>query len=235
MGLAARLASKMFVFERGCFTTAGLETVMQVINMVPFFYAHDKQGHATSSNVVDITKSIVLCENMSINQDIPASKLLSDLLGEETGDDMTNRVRQLVKQHFSLQLYKLPFLVPGNEAEHKEACAELALDMMSDLEPLQVGGVHVDGVVVCQLVNELLAQIRGGGSRFNMVTATEALVSNMAAEVLFFKKTHFRLQTLCGQNSWTRSVNLETIRFRLAVGNIYGQSCVKSKDLQMHP
>lgn len=39
MGLAARLASKMYVFERGCFTTAGLETVMQVINMVNDFYA----------------------------------------------------------------------------------------------------------------------------------------------------------------------------------------------------
>jgi hypothetical protein len=34
MGLAARLASRMYVFERGCFTTGGLETVMQVINMV---------------------------------------------------------------------------------------------------------------------------------------------------------------------------------------------------------
>jgi hypothetical protein len=55
--------------------------------------------------------------------------------------------------------------------------------MVEGLEPLKVGGVYVDGTVICQLVNELLAQIRGGGNRFNMVTATEALVSNMAAEV----------------------------------------------------
>jgi hypothetical protein len=34
IGLAARLATHFLVFERGCFTTNGLETVMQVINMV---------------------------------------------------------------------------------------------------------------------------------------------------------------------------------------------------------
>ena len=34
MGLAARLASRMYVFERGCFTTSGLDTLMQVLNMV---------------------------------------------------------------------------------------------------------------------------------------------------------------------------------------------------------
>jgi hypothetical protein len=34
IGLAARLAARMYVFERSCFTTAGLDTVMQVINMV---------------------------------------------------------------------------------------------------------------------------------------------------------------------------------------------------------
>lgn len=34
IGLAARLAARMYVFERGCFTTAGLDTIMQVINMV---------------------------------------------------------------------------------------------------------------------------------------------------------------------------------------------------------
>lgn len=37
MGLAARLSSRMYVYERGCFTTGGLDTLMQVINMVPSF------------------------------------------------------------------------------------------------------------------------------------------------------------------------------------------------------
>jgi hypothetical protein len=37
IGLAARMASRMYIFERGCFTTAGLDTVMQVINMVSIF------------------------------------------------------------------------------------------------------------------------------------------------------------------------------------------------------
>ena len=36
MGLAARLSSRMYVYERGCFTTGGLDTLMQVINMVSF-------------------------------------------------------------------------------------------------------------------------------------------------------------------------------------------------------
>jgi hypothetical protein len=135
---------------------------------------------------VDITQSIVLCENMSINQNIPASKLLVDLLGEDTGDDMTNRVRQLVKQHFTVDLVKLPYVVPGHDDEHNLACQEMAQGLVDGLEPLKVGGVYVDGTVICQLVNELLAQIRGGGNRFNMVTATEALVSNMAAEVYYF-------------------------------------------------
>lgn len=39
IGLAARLAARMYVFERGCFTTAGLDTVMQVINMVLFSFS----------------------------------------------------------------------------------------------------------------------------------------------------------------------------------------------------
>lgn len=34
IGLAARLATSLYVFERGCFTTNGLDTVMQIINMV---------------------------------------------------------------------------------------------------------------------------------------------------------------------------------------------------------
>lgn len=34
IGLAARLGSMLYVFERGCFTTNGLDTVMQIINMV---------------------------------------------------------------------------------------------------------------------------------------------------------------------------------------------------------
>ena len=123
---------------------------------------------------------------MSINQSIPAGKLLHDLLGEDTGDDMTNKVRQLVKANFDLELIKLPYLSPETAREHAEACQEISEGLLEDLEPLKVGGVYVDGLVICQLVNELLAQIRGGGNRFNMVTATEALVANMAAEVKKF-------------------------------------------------
>ncbi|KAJ3287746.1 hypothetical protein HK104_008472 [Borealophlyctis nickersoniae] len=172
IGLAARLSTKMYVFERGCFTTAGLDTVMQVINM----------GYATSSDEVDITRSLVLVENMSINQDIPDRVLLEDLLSQEDGDEQTNRVRRLIRERFDVAFCKLPYNVRGNTTLHHEACQALSENLLENLTPFVIGGVPVDGGVVVQLVSELLAQIRGGGNRFNMVTATEALVSNMAAE-----------------------------------------------------
>ncbi|KAJ3196732.1 hypothetical protein HK101_007964 [Irineochytrium annulatum] len=172
IGLAARLSSRMYVFERGCFTTAGLDTVMQVINM----------GYATSTDDVDITRSLVLVENMSINQDIPDRRLLEDLLSEEEGDEMTNRVRRLIKSRFDVEFAKLPFNGGGNQILHDEACEAIAEVMVDKLQPFTVGNVAVDGTMVIQLVTELVTQIREGGNRFNMVTATEALVANMASE-----------------------------------------------------
>ncbi|KAJ2991463.1 hypothetical protein HDV02_003768 [Globomyces sp. JEL0801] len=182
IGLAARLAARMYVFERGCFTTAGLDTVMQVINM----------GHATQtpnqllaqqngSNGMS-TQSIVLVENMTINQDIPNEDLLHDLMSDIDGDETTNRVRELIQQRFQLEFNKLPFDMGQNQAMHAEICREMSDILLGSLIPFQVGGVPADGVVVAQMVNELISQIRGGGSRFNMVTATEALVANMASE-----------------------------------------------------
>lgn len=102
MGLAARLASRMYIFERGCFTTSGLDSVMQIINM----------GQTTKSqtkNTGMATSSIVLVENMSINSGIPNETLLHDLLSEEDGDETTNNIRGLVKQKFSIEFCKLPF------------------------------------------------------------------------------------------------------------------------------
>ncbi|KAI9006190.1 hypothetical protein BC832DRAFT_584088 [Gaertneriomyces semiglobifer] len=172
IGLAARLSTKLYAFERGCFTTGGLDTVMQVINM----------GNATSADDVDICRELVLVENMSINGDIPDRRLLDDLLCEEDGDEQTNRVRRLIRQRFDVSFCKLPFNVGGNIMMHEEAIAALADTLSENLSPLVIGGVPVDGAVVCQLISELLTQIRDGGNRFNMVTATEALVANMAAE-----------------------------------------------------
>ncbi|KAI8924845.1 hypothetical protein BC831DRAFT_463415 [Entophlyctis helioformis] len=172
IGLAARLAARMYVFERGCFTTGGLDTVMQVINM----------GHATSADRVSITKSIVLVENMSINQEIPNDTLLHDLLAEEDGDETTNRVRKLIKEKFQVEFTKLPFDAGMNSQVHSDICAEMAEVLLENLLPFEIGAVPVDGMMVVHLVNELISQIRGGGNRFNMVTATEALVGNMATE-----------------------------------------------------
>lgn len=140
IGLAARLAARMYVFERGCFTTGvsfnllyreckyldlltnfklkeriltnqGLDTVMQVINM----------GHATSTTEL-ITKTIVCVENMTINSEIPNEDLLTDLLNEEDGDENTNRVRGLIKARFAMEFVKLPFDVGGeNQILHAES------------------------------------------------------------------------------------------------------------------
>ncbi|KAH6576323.1 hypothetical protein BASA62_001472 [Batrachochytrium salamandrivorans] len=139
IGLASRLAARMYIFERACFTTNGLDTVMQVFNM----------GHATSTDEASIPKSIVFVENMSINQEIPNAMLLQDLLNEDDGDEITNRMAQ---------------------------------GLADNLVPFKIGALDGDGAMVVQLINELISQIRGGGSRFNMASATEALVSNMATE-----------------------------------------------------
>ncbi|KAJ3303635.1 hypothetical protein HDV03_003609 [Kappamyces sp. JEL0829] len=162
IGLAARLAARMYVFERGCFTTAGLDTVMQVINM----------GHATQNTAAasQITKTIVCVENMSINQEIPNDDLLNDLLSEEDGDETTNRVRRLIKQRFTLEFNKLPFNVAHDQTLHAEICSEMAEILLDNMTSFEVGGVPVDGMVVVQMVNELISQIRGGGN------------SNMASE-----------------------------------------------------
>ncbi|KAJ3006288.1 hypothetical protein HKX48_000201 [Thoreauomyces humboldtii] len=172
IGLAARLSTQLYAFERGCFTTGGLDTVMQVINM----------GHATSDEEVDMTRQLILVENMTINGDIPDRRLLEDLLSEEDGDEQTNRVRRLIRERFDTSFAKLPFNMKGSAEMHEEAVANLAESLGDSLTPFVVGGVPVDGSVVVQLINELLTQIRDGGNRFNMVTATEALVANMAAE-----------------------------------------------------
>lgn len=74
MGLAARLSTKLVVFERGCFTTSGLECVVQILNV----------GNSVSgSSHKDITENLVLIENMSINGDIPNEKLMHDLFNTE--------------------------------------------------------------------------------------------------------------------------------------------------------
>ncbi|KAI8838377.1 hypothetical protein BC829DRAFT_447462 [Chytridium lagenaria] len=145
MGLAARLSSRMYVFERGCFTTAGLDTVMQVVNM----------GQATSTQDVDMTRSLVFVENMSFNQDMS--------------------VRSLVKERFDVEFVKLPYNDGGEAVLFGEACDDAARILGARKTPFMVGGVPVDGTAVAQLVNEAVAV-------YNMVSATEAMVANMASE-----------------------------------------------------
>ncbi|KAH6578289.1 hypothetical protein BASA60_003679 [Batrachochytrium salamandrivorans] len=183
IGLASRLAARMYIFERACFTTNGLDTVMQVFNM----------GHATSTDEASIPKSIVFVENMSINQEIPNAMLLQDLLNEDDGDEITNRVRGLIKDRFQVEFNKLPYYSGSSHHTSKggdqdiadlysDICNEMAQGLVDNLVPFKIGALDGDGAMVVQLINELISQIRGGGSRFNMASATEALVSNMATE-----------------------------------------------------
>ncbi|KAI8829985.1 hypothetical protein BJ741DRAFT_621342 [Chytriomyces cf. hyalinus JEL632] len=181
MGLAARLASKIYVFERGCFTTAGLESVMQIVNMGLATMAVQDDNETAQ----DITRSLTLIENMTINTGIPTSHLLQDLLSPRDGDEMSNRVKRFIRDQFDVQFEKLPFFANemAADAEFNEVCQRISSQLVdAQLKPLEVGGVPADGSIVVQLCNELLAQIRDGGSRFNMVSATESLVSNMATE-----------------------------------------------------
>ncbi|KAI9209437.1 uncharacterized protein BJ171DRAFT_418838 [Polychytrium aggregatum] len=172
VALAARLANRIYVFERGCFTTAGLDVVMQIMNM----------GYVTTTHAVEIPRSLVLVENMSINQEIEEEELLEDLLCEEEGDEITNRVRQLIKERFDVEFQKIPFHTLGVPTMHQQAI-EVMGDVLADrLAPIALGNVPMDGKMIAHLVNELLAQVRNGGTRFNMTTVTEAMVANMATD-----------------------------------------------------
>jgi len=179
IGLAARLSSMLYVFERGCFTTNGLDTVMQIINM----------GGATSKSKgsPDITRHLVLCENMSMNATIPSNQLKADLLSEYSGgDDATNKIRSLVKQKFDVEFFKIPYYIPGNSAQntlYSESIKQLAISMSETVQPFNIAGdIQADGASLLTLAHSLLSQVKTGGNRYNVVSATEALVANMASE-----------------------------------------------------
>ncbi|KAJ3357142.1 hypothetical protein HDU83_008649 [Entophlyctis luteolus] len=189
MGLAARLASRIFVFERACFTTAGLESVMQIVNM----------GLATLSSIQDdstdipqaaneMTRSLTLVENMSINSGMPSSDLLADLLSCAEGDEMSNNVKRLISKRFDVSFEKLPFVVGADKQQQQafdDACQSIAGDLVDSLRIFTIGGINgvpADGKAIVRLCNELVTQVRDGGTRFNMISATESLVTNMATE-----------------------------------------------------
>ncbi|KAJ3380992.1 hypothetical protein HDU92_005656 [Lobulomyces angularis] len=179
IGLAARLSSMLYVFERGCFTTNGFATVMQIINM------GGTCGTLKKEDKIDITRSLTLCENMSINQSIPNEKLKVDLLSENFGDETTNRVRRLVKERFDVDFVKIPWCLLGNEEQekiHSDTCKEVALKLANSVQSYTIGSVEADGATILRLASELLGQIRIGGKRYDMISATEAMVTNMATE-----------------------------------------------------
>lgn len=154
---------------------------------------------------------MVLCENMSINHSIAASQLKADLLSEHEGDEMTNKIRAMVKHRFDAEFVKIPFYVPGGIAiaflisckanskeldeKYKESIQQVAKNLAETCQPFRIGDIpagmpcfavkvftYLDGAAVLRLASSLVDQIKAGGNRYSMVSATEALVANMAAE-----------------------------------------------------
>lgn len=68
------------------------------------------------------------------------------------------------------------------EKEHAHAIDQLTTLVTERLDPFVIGNVPVDGASMVYLIQELVSQISNGGTQFNMVSATEAMVSNMAKE-----------------------------------------------------
>ncbi|KAJ3354839.1 hypothetical protein HDU83_004512 [Entophlyctis luteolus] len=188
MGLAARLASRILVFERACFTTAGLESVMQIVNMGLATMSSVQDDSDVSEAANDMTRSLTLVENMSINAGMPSADLLADLLSCAEGDEMSNRVKRLISKRFDVTFEKLPFVVGADKLQQRafdDACRSIAGDLVDSLRIFTIGGVNgvpADGKAIVRLCNELVTQVRDGGTRFNMVSATESLVTNMATE-----------------------------------------------------
>jgi hypothetical protein len=92
---------------------------------------------------------------MTINQGIPDYRLLEDLLSESTGDEMTNRVRSLIREKFDVEFAKLPYNLGSNEAIHEESCIAISQNLVENLSPFVVGNVPADGTMVIQLINEV--------------------------------------------------------------------------------
>lgn len=86
---------------------------MREIGIIHTFFVLSKGMATSQEDDVDITRSLTLCENMSFNQGIEGSQLITDLLNETSGDETTNRVRRLVKQRFDVEFAKIPFNTPG--------------------------------------------------------------------------------------------------------------------------
>jgi hypothetical protein len=155
-GLAATLASRLYVFERACFTTQGLDLLMQIVNM----------GQLTKTLS---TKTAVLVENMTINHGISNEVLLHTLLSEKGGDSKTNKLKLLLKSKFQIELCKLPF-VSGNEQLFDDICSEMTKRLVDNLEPFAISGLQVDGARVVQMANELIRQIQTGRQMYTRVT-----------------------------------------------------------------
>jgi hypothetical protein len=146
--------------------------VVQILNL----------GNSVQHGHRDVSESLLLVENMSINADMDKEKLKYDLLHGEDGDENTNTIREMVLDKFETAFQTVPFFMAHTEGEHRSAVEDICSVLLVNSRPFTIGEVPVEGGVIVNLVKELVGQIRNGGNRYNMVSATEAIVSNMACE-----------------------------------------------------
>lgn len=96
---------------------------------------------------------------------------------------------------FDAEFVKIPFHVDGNvyahlDAQYADAIKQTAHNLADTCQPFTIGDIPagimlyaykgVDGASVLRLASSLVTQIQTGGSRYNLVSATEALVTSMA-------------------------------------------------------
>ena len=132
-----------------------------------------------------LPRQLVLVENMSMNTSIPTHELLRDLMESEGGQVSVNEIRDIIKKTFEVQMKSIPFnqaITGGSPESHEAVIHEIAALVADKCTPFVLGNVQVDGRAMVQLIQELVTQIKSGGKQFNMVTATEAMVGNMATE-----------------------------------------------------
>lgn len=154
------------MFERTCFTTNGLDTVMHMINM------------GCLEETPHLPSLLVLVESMTMNSTLKNANLKHDLLSLDNGDKSINCVRSIVKETFHVEFVKIPVMQHQQE-EHDDSISELVELLNVNLTPFVIGNVPVNGASMVYLIQELVSQIRNGGSQFNMVSATEAMVYSL--------------------------------------------------------
>lgn len=167
--LVARLASTLIVFERGCFTTLGLESVLQLINL----------GSIPSTLNHSISRHLILVENMSINADIDNISLKAELLSEKDSETSINAIKRLVKQRFDVEFYNIPFF-QTNLTDHQSL--DKILYTITRASPRIINNIQASSQTLIQSTREILAHLKENGNLYKTIPSSQSLVEKMAIE-----------------------------------------------------